>query len=53
MLVAMHLKIIHQQKLNKIKFQFIQMALKMMDYMDIQTKQDVSNQQLLFLQEEQ
>lgn len=53
MLVVMRLKIIHQQKPNKIKFQFIQMVLKMMDYMDIQTKKDAPNQQLLFLQEEQ
>ena len=53
MLVVTHLKIIHQQKPNKIKFQFTQMELKMMDYMDIQTKQDVMNQQLQFQREEQ
>ena len=47
------LKIIHQQKQSKIQFQFIQMELKMMDYMDIQTKKDAPNKQLLFLQEEQ
>ena len=53
MLVAMRLKNIHQQKPNKIKFQFTQMALKMMDYMDIQTKKDAPNQQSQFQREEQ
>ena len=53
MLVETPLKIMHQQKPNKIKFQFTQMVLKTMDYMDIQTKKDAPNQQLQFQREEQ
>ena len=53
MQVEMPLKIIKKKKLNKIKFQFIQMALKMMDYMNIQTKKDAPNQQSQFQREEQ
>ena len=53
MLAVMRLKIIHQQKPNKIKFQFTQMVLKMMDYMVIQITQDALNLQLQFQREGQ